>query len=62
MTFVHDVNTAVLEYEEGHERVHGIYENIVRSAAADAELYWQMHFDSPLEEVTGVDINQDGVL
>ena len=59
-TFVADVDAAVVAYQAGEDRVHGIYENIVRSAAADAELYWEMHFDSPLEAVTGVDINQDG--
>ena len=59
-TFVADVDAAVTAYQAGEDRVHAIYENIVRSAAADAELYWEMHFDSPLESVTGVDINQDG--
>jgi len=37
-----------------------LYDQIVRNAVADAEFYWQMHFDSPLEEVTGVNYaNED---
>jgi hypothetical protein len=35
---------------------------IVRNAAADSEMYWQMHYDSPLEDVTGVDIDNDGAI
>jgi hypothetical protein len=54
-TFVDDINTAIEEYQSGEARVQGIYEQIVRNAADDAELYWQMHFDSPLADVTGVD-------
>ena len=60
MTFVNEVNVAVEDYEEGAARVQDLYEQIVRNAAADADFYWQMHFDSPLEHVTGVDIDQDG--
>jgi len=59
-TFVNDVNVAVENFKAGEARVQGIYEQIVRNAAADAEFYWQMHFDSPLEDVTHVDINNDG--
>lgn len=59
-TFVSDVNIAVENYKAGEARVQDIYEQIVRNAAADAEFYWQMHFDSPLEDVTHVDINNDG--
>lgn len=54
-TFVDDINTAVTDYQEGEARVQNLYDQIVRNAAADAEFYWQMHFDSPLAEVTGVD-------
>jgi hypothetical protein len=59
-TFTAEVDAAVAAYQEGEDRVHSIYESIVRNAAADAELYWEMHFDSPLEEAFHVDINQDG--
>ena len=58
-TFVAEVDAAVEEYREGEARVQDLYEQIVRNAAADADFYWQMHFDSPLEEVTGVDIHGD---
>ena len=60
MTFVEEVNVAVEDYEAGAEKVQGLYDTIVRNAAADADFYWQMHFDSPLEHVTGVDIDGDG--
>lgn len=62
MTFVNDVNVAVEEYQAGADHVQDLYEQIVRNAAADADFYWQMHFDSPLEHVTGVDIDGDGAL
>ena len=59
-TFVSDVNAAVVTYRAGEARVQGLYDNIVRNAAADAEFYWQMHFDSPLDTATGVDFNDNG--
>ena len=59
-TFTAEVDAAVEAYQSGEARVERIYENIVRNAASDAELYWEMHFDSPLEEVFHVDINEDG--
>lgn len=58
-TFVSDVNAAVETYRAGEARVQVLYDQIVRNAAADAEFYWQMHFDSPLAEVTGVDYAND---
>merc|ERR1712083_96704 len=60
MTFVDEVNVAVEDYEAGAAHVQNLYDTIVRNAAADAEFHWQMHFDSPLEHITGVDINGDG--
>merc|ERR1712228_194982 len=60
--FVSDVNTAVEEYREGFARIEMLYDQIVRNAAADAEFYWQMHFDSPLADVTGVDYANSGLL
>ena len=61
-TFVADVNAAVDTYRAGEARVQNLYDQIVRNAAADAEFYWQMHFDSPLSDVTGVDIHADSTL
>ena len=61
-TFVGDVNAAVDAYRTGEARVQDLYEQIVRNAAADAEFYWQLHFDSPLSEVTGVDYANSGLL
>ena len=60
MTFVGEVNVAVEEYEENADKVQDLYEQLVRNVEADEQFYWQMHFDSPLEHVTGVDIDQDG--
>ena len=62
LTFVSEVDAAVIAYREGQQSVQDLYDSIVRNAAADAEFYWQMHFDSPLEDITGVDINGNGVL
>ena len=61
-TFVADVNEAVETYRAGEARVEDLYEQIVRNAAADAEFYWQLHFDSPLAEIAETDFNGDGML
>ena len=61
-TFVADVNEAVETYRAGEARVEDLYEQIVRNAAADAEFYWQLHFDSPLADVVETDFNGDGML
>lgn len=46
-TFSDAVNQAVADYEEGVERVNGIYESILENAYTDAELYWEMHWAMP---------------
>jgi len=61
-TFVADVNEAVETYRAGEARVEDLYEQIVENAAADAEFYWQLHFDSPLGPVVETDFNGDGML
>ena len=46
-TFVGRVNDAVEAYEAGVARVEDLYEGILENAYADAELYWNMHYDMP---------------